>query len=348
MRDNKKQNTLLIIRLSALGDVAMTLPAVQAVALQYPTWRIRVLTRAAFAPIFSHTPQNVSVLGIDPSQYRGVKGFFRLLRLVQAEHPTRVADFHNVLRSWLIDAWFFCTGHRVAMLDKQRRDRAAIIRKKQSVEETRPYVLRYFDVLERLGMPAPLPTQPLVQLADTPRWLAEYLPHDSRIPIGIAPFARYRNKTYPVEKMQQLIELLQADGRFCVYLFGGRSGVEAETMQQWRTQFTTIAPPQPSLTLEQEILLMSRLRLMVSMDSANMHLASLGGTTVVSVWGSTTPACGFMGWQQQAENAVQLSLPCQPCTTAGSPTCPRGDFACLVQLAPETLYRAILRVIDSR
>ena len=82
---------------------------------------------------------------------------------------------------------------------------------------------------------------------------------------------------------------------------------------------------------------MSHLDAMVSMDSANMHMASLVNCPVVSIWGATHPYAGFVGWGQKEENFVQLDMPCRPCSIYGSKPCLRGDYACLSGIAPEVI-----------
>jgi ADP-heptose:LPS heptosyltransferase len=74
----------------------------------------------------------------------------------------------------------------------------------------------------------------------------------------------------------------------------------------------------------------SELELMISMDSANMHLASLMGTRCVSIWGSTHPYAGFLGFGQSEDDVVQVDdLTCRPCSVFGDKECYRGDWACL-------------------
>ena len=103
---------------------------------------------------------------------------------------------------------------------------------------------------------------------------------------------------------------------------------------------------------------MSLLDVMVSMDSANMHLASLVNTpvvsiwgathpyagflgwNVVSIWGATHPYAGFLGWNQSPENVIQLDMDCRPCSIYGKKKCLRGDYACLNNLSPDIIaYR---------
>ena len=87
-------------------------------------------------------------------------------------------------------------------------------------------------------------------------------------------------------------------------------------------------------------------QVMVSMDSANMHLASLVHTPVVSIWGATHPYAGFMGWNQNHTNAVQVDLPCRPCSIYGNKPCMRGDMACMNQIKTEDIIQRIIKVIQ--
>ena len=92
--------------------------------------------------------------------------------------------------------------------------------------------------------------------------------------------------------------------------------------------------------------LMSHLDVMLSMDSANMHLASLVNIPVVSIWGATHPYAGFMGWRQLPVNTVQLDLSCRPCSVYGQKPCWRGDYACLRDIKPEQVIAKIEGIVD--
>jgi ADP-heptose:LPS heptosyltransferase len=97
--------------------------------------------------------------------------------------------------------------------------------------------------------------------------------------------------------------------------------------------------------MKEELALMSHLDVMVSMDSGNMHLASLVNTPVVSIWGATHPLAGFLGWNQSEKNVVQTDMPCRPCSVYGNKPCMRNDYACLNQITPESVVQRILGVI---
>ncbi|MDE6495168.1 MAG: glycosyl transferase family 1, partial [Duncaniella sp.] len=95
-----------------------------------------------------------------------------------------------------------------------------------------------------------------------------------------------------------------------------------------------------------ELSLLSHLDVMVSMDSANMHLASIVGVPVISVWGATHPYCGFKGWKQQDTDTVQLTMTCRPCSVFGDKPCYRGDYHCLNGISPQTIIDKITARIN--
>ena len=160
--------------------------------------------------------------------------------------------------------------------------------------------------------------------------------------IGIAPFAAHKGKIYPLEKMERVIELLLEREPNCrIFLFGG-GAEERELLTQWESRHDRCTCALLG-SLYNELVLMSHLDTMVSMDSANMHLASLTGTRVVSVWGATHPFAGFMGWNQSPADAVQTTLPCRPCSIFGNKPCLHGDYPCLNSITPEDIVERVLK-----
>lgn len=324
--------TILIIRLSALGDVAMTIPAIYCFADQHPDYKIKVLTSARFCQLFVKKPYNVELMPVDIRELRTFKGFIHLMVRLSAEKIDKVADLHNVLRSWLIDAAFIMTGRRVAMVDKRRRKRESIVCHKTL--SAKPFTERYFDVFRRLGF--------TVEDNFVGLYSAQRSNHTQRV--GVAPFARYLNKTYPIEAMHEVVSRLAASG-IEIFVFGYGEH-EAMVAERWSGESPNIHSLVGKNDLSGDLELMTTLDVIVSMDSANMHLASLVNTPVVSIWGATTPTCGFLGWHQSPKNALCANVDCQPCSISGGPSCPRGDFACMRNIKPEMIINKVVEVIN--
>ncbi len=326
----------MALRFSALGDVAMTVPVIYSVAKEYPDTEIFVATRPFFARLFINAPENVKVLPFDlAKEYKGFGGVLKIARELAALRPDAVADLHNIGRSWVITALLALKGCPTATVDKARRSRKKVM---SGGAPQQPYIERYFEVFSRLGLPAePDFTSVFSTLPEPPVPVM----HPA---VGIAPFARYATKTYPPEMMKEVAETLAEKGVH-IYLFGGR-GADAETLSQWENE--GIASVAGKFPIEKELALMANLDIMISMDSANQHLASLVGTPVISIWGGTTPACGFLGYRQDQSNALSLGLPCQPCSIAGTPTCPKGDLECMLKLSPTVIVGKVTELLHKR
>ncbi len=342
-----KTDHILVIRFSAMGDVAMTVPVVCALAHQYPHVRITVLSRPFARPFYENLAPNVGFMGADTKgEYHGIKGLNALYRRLTAKNFTAIADLHNVLRSDYLRMRFNLDRYRVAHLDKHRPERRQLTSANNKVLEPLPTAFEnYAKVFEKLGYPIDMSqTYPLMptaaSLRQLPAEIGEKKPFQQWI--GIAPFAAHRGKAYPIEKMEQVVATLIHNHPSCrIFLFGG--GDKEKQLISGITERHANCVNVPSLLngLTEELMLMSHLDVMVSMDSANMHMASLAGTTVVSVWGATHPYAGFLGWKQSMDNAVQLDMPCRPCSIFGNKKCLRGDHACMMTLDPQLIINKV-------
>jgi len=115
-------------------------------------------------------------------------------------------------------------------------------------------------------------------------------------------------------------------------------------LNEWEKEFPPVISIAGKFSFAEELAIISHMDMMISMDSANMHLASLFGVPVVSVWGATHPFAGFYGWGQPADNAVQIDLYCRPCSVFGNKPCYRGDHACMEQLPEKKILEKVITI----
>ena len=162
--------------------------------------------------------------------------------------------------------------------------------------------------------------------------------------IGFAPFAKHDAKMYSLDSLKEVIKYFDGGG-YDLYLFGGR-GAESRILDDWRKQFHHIVKPPAQTDLQSELKMMMGLDLIVTMDSANMHLASLVGVPVVSIWGATHSYAGFYGYNQNPLNAVQVNLSCRPCSVFGNKACWRGDNACMKDITPAMVIEKVEAVLS--
>ena len=150
-----KKDHILIIRFSALGDVAMLVPVVYSLAHQYPDVRITVLSRSYARPFFDELAPNVGFMEADlKREYHGIKGLNALFRRLAAKQFTHVADMHSVLRSEFLRMRFNLGSYKVAHINKHRKGRKRLTASvnKQLIQQPTPFQ-NYADVLARLGYP---------------------------------------------------------------------------------------------------------------------------------------------------------------------------------------------------
>lgn len=329
-----KSRSILAIRFSAMGDVAMTIPVMKEVLDAHPELTIIFVTNKNWGPLCEGIPRLVFVPADLKGEHKGVPGLYRLFSSLRSSYPeiSAVADLHQVLRSRILRTFFRFRGIPVAVIDKGRKGKKLLTRKEGKVlKPLTSTIERYRQVFRDLGFGASVPGSGVL-----PR-----RPNDL-IQIGIAPFATYKEKTYPIEKMEEVIRQVTAREDVEVLLFGG-GAQEVAQLNALAAGFSRVRVM--ALGLKAELSVISGLKLMVSMDSANMHLASLFGVPVVSVWGATHPYAGFMGYGQREENAVQIDLYCRPCSVFGNKPCYRGDHACMEQLSPKLIVEKIWALI---
>ncbi len=337
---------ILVIRFSAFGDVAMTVPAVYSVAKAYPNHVFYVLTSKSFETLFINQLPNIRVIAVDLKQYKGLKGLWKLGEEIRKNYDIHaVADLHDVLRSKFLRTYFLLYGKQVHHIDKGRVQKRAITKHTAPLTPLKHTIDRYRDVFSHLKLPAEMS---FVSYFENEKGNTENLtsiPFDaSKTNLGFAPFAKHAEKMYPIDKMEEVVKALLVSADRHIYLFGG-GGDEERKMKEWESKYPNVTMVIGKLSLENELILMSHLSLLVSMDSANMHLASLVNTPVVSVWGATHPFLGFYGYNQDPANAVQIDLDCRPCSVFGDVPCWRGDHACMEWLPPEMIVERVEEVL---
>ena len=328
---------LLIIRFSALGDIAMSVPVVHDLAVQFPDLEITMLSREMARPLFERLPSNVHFIAADLNgMHKGLFGLCRLWRDAHLSDFDYIADFHDVLRTWWLRTEGCLRRKKVAKIDKGRKGKKALTRQKNKVliQQATSFE-RYAKVLEQLGFPI----KPQFVKLDYSSF-CETQKATNETWIGIAPFAKHEAKVYPLEKMEQVIKALSERENTSIFLFGGGM-TENEQIERICATYKNVQPAKSQQGLKGELALMSQLDVMLSMDSANMHLASLANTPVVSIWGGTHPYAGFLGWNQKESNCVQLSLPCRPCSVYGNKPCFRGDYACMNGIMPKLIIEKL-------
>jgi len=292
------------MRLSAMGDVAMTVPVLRAFVKQYPEVKLTVISRPFFKPFFEGIP-NLDFFAFDEKQRH--KGFLGLLRLFQDVKKLKIdafADLHNVLRSKVVSLLFALSGKKRATVDKGRQGKKELTHAENKTFKQLPTMFeRHAKVFEELGFTLDLSNPEFPEKANLSADILEIVGNQNQKLIGIAPFAQYDSKVYPLDLMNEVISALAQNPNNKILLFGGGKK-EIEILDSLSQPFENVINMAGKIKFQQELQLISNLDVMLSMDSGNAHIAAMLGIKVITLWGATHPYAGFLPFNQSLENAL--------------------------------------------
>ena len=302
-----------------MGDVAMTVPVIRAFVDQHPNAKVTVLSKPFLEPLFNDIP-NVSFYAADVKhKHKGFAGLFRLFNELKKLDITHVADFHNVLRSKVLRSCFSLTSVKVSSIDKGRDEKKALTREENKIfKPLKTSVQRYADVLENLGFEISLKEPKPIKRKDLTKSILEITGEKKSSWIGIAPFAAFEGKVYPMDLMQKVIEQLST--KHSVLLFGGGKK-EIDILDKLASENPNTLNIAGQLSFKEELILISHLDVMLSMDSGNAHLSAMQQVATVTLWGVTHPYAGFAPFNQPEDYCMLPDLkkyPKIPCSIYGN------------------------------
>jgi len=339
----QNKDHILVIRLSAMGDAAMTVPVLRTFRLTYPEVKITVLTRKFFEPIFSGI-DNLEVYYADvEGRHKGVLGLLKLSKELRELGITAVADLHNVLRSNILKQIFLVRRIKVAQIDKGRREKKALTRSKnKDFKQLKSTHQRYADVFGVLGFHVDLNKHRYPDKRPLTKEIVKITQKSTKKWLGIAPFAQYQSKTYPLELMIDVIEKLSKKNIYEIFLFGGGKK-ETDILNNIESKYQNVINVAGKLSFENELKLIGNLDKMLSMDSGNAHLAAMYGVPTITLWGVTHPFAGFMPFEQPIERAILPNLVKYdqiPTSIYGNKV-PEGYEKVMYSIKPETVVKRI-------
>jgi ADP-heptose:LPS heptosyltransferase len=344
---------LLVLRFSAMGDVALTTPALIAIAAKYSNTQLTVVTRGNFAPFFYNIP-NLNVLGINLKKYKGPFGVWKLFREIEKLGPfDKIIDLHGSVRSRMISFFFMLKKVRSFRIVKGRREKDRQTRRFNKKLDKLPHTVdRYLNVFKKAGFEAPIRKGPWLNVDGESKIFAkEYfksigLDKKSGQWFGFAPFAGHALKEWSFQKSILLTRIILEEFPDChIFLFGGKEEAsQLEVLKNGEARVNIVHGAH--LGIRGELGIMDRLDVMIGMDSSNVHIAALLKKPVIGIFGTTHPISGFGPFAQEDTGVLQVELACRPCSIYGNVKCWRGDHACMELIDPLDVVRRI-RVLQN-
>lgn len=342
---------IVILRFSAMGDVALLAPVLKSAAEENPGVKLTLITRPKFSELFSGL-KSIEVISANvDSDYRGLIGLWRLTGLIRKIQPTTVVDVHDHLRTRLIRFFLKLFLIHVVVFDKGRYEKRSFIKSKNKEKlKSLPHTCeRYRLAMVKAGLKVTLVTDPPFReniKSKLPAFLS--VTAGKRL-IGLAPFAAHFTKMWPLDKFREVLKNFSTEKDITFLLFGGGKS-EKEKLDSICNEFSNCINMAGKLSLTEELAVMNHLDLMVCVDSSNMHLAALSGIPVLSIWGGTHVGTGFGPFPNPNHRIVEIphtELSCRPCSVYGLPECPRQDHACMQHISAEKVIGALREMLLS-
>jgi ADP-heptose:LPS heptosyltransferase len=340
---------LLVYRFSAMGDVILLLPVLRGVLDSNSDVEIYLLTQKSFFPVFKNIDRLYPIEVDLKGKHSGIKGLYRLFKTINKEvKPDVVLDLHSVIRTLFLDLVFLLFGYHVVNFRKGTFRKKSMIRSK-SIQPVLPSTIdRYSDAFVKSGFQVNLSDPPLLKKIVLPIKFRSVF--NKSLVIGIAPFAKHQQKIWGVSKVEELILEINRMYDANILLFGGGK-TEFEILNQISKKFSNCIVSANHFSLSEEIEILPMLAVMVSMDSANMHLASMAGIPTISIWGATHPSLGFAPYKQPPENLIQYNgdqLPCRPCSVYGNKKCIYTDgIRCMEYVTVNMVLNRINQILSA-
>ena len=331
-----------------MGDVAMSIPVLSAFIKQHPHVKITVLSKPFLQPLFADI-KNITFYPAEVNgKHKGFFGIFKLYKELKILNVDAVADLHHVLRSILLRSIFRFSYTKIAVIDKGRNEKRALTRKKNKIfKQLKTTHERYADVFRKLGFELDISTPVFSPKKELTQEIITITGTKKEPWVGIAPFAQYNSKMYPLDLMEHVIADLSKQKNLKIFLFGGGKK-EIDILESLENNYSNTINIAGKIKLSQELQLISNLDCMLSMDSGNAHFSAMMGVQTLTLWGVTHPYTGFAAFNQPIENAILPDLnkyPNIPCSIYGNKVCEGYDDV-MRSISPKIVVEKVLKSIN--
>ncbi len=345
---------ILIVRLSSIGDVIHTLPAVKLLRDSFSGSKITWLVEKEAEDIVKKYPGIDRVIVWDKSLWKKLLKGFKLRSLfarlinycrdIRSSNYDLAFDFQGLFKSAII-LFFVRSKRKVGFTGAREGSRWFYNEKVISPAFNEHAINRNMKLLEAVGVRFQDPFwYPLFDRSDKEELLGKIGAgrlHEPSDIITVHPNARWKTKILPSETVVMFCRMVLERKQTVVALVGGSSDRWYNESIKQNVDSERIINLAGKISLTELASLLSCSRLLVSMDSGPMHIGSAVGVPVVSVFGPTAPwRTGPFG---KVHAVIRKELPCSPCYKKKK--CPEGHHRCMGDVSAEEIFKKSLEFL---
>jgi heptosyltransferase-1 len=340
---------ILIVKLSAIGDVIHTLPSLAALRRLYPEAHITWVVEEAASGLVLHHPLLNRVIIFRRKKWIEdlKKGNFQSVRQdtcsfleeLRSRRYDLVIDFHGLLKSAMVV--LASGGKRKLGYDSWQELSGLFLNEKIPEDMNKHAVDRYLDFPRYLGAdPGPaefiLPVN--AETESRSRMLMDSYSLASKKFIAVNPVAYWETKLWDNEKFADLADLIKDRMKLDVVFTGSRKEDAADIVSRMRGEGINLGG---ETTLTELACIYKDALAVISTDSGPMHLAAATGTPVIALFGPTDPA--RTGPYGTGHVIIRADLSCSPCLLKKCPT-----RKCMTDIQPEQVLAAVEKLLRHR
>jgi heptosyltransferase II len=329
----------LVIQTSFLGDTVLTTPLLAQLANRGP---VDVVTTPASAALLANHPAVRAVIVYDKrGGDRGIRGLLRLARRLRASRYDVALLAQGSWRSAVL-ALLAGIPSRIGFTSSTGR---WLYTKRVPYRDDLHHAARLLMLARPNGRePLPEELRPTLAPGDAERsavdaLLAQHAVQPGQPLVALAPGSVWATKRWPY--YPELAKLLASRARLVVI----GSGADATFAQAILAAEPSAIDATGRLSLLASAELIGRCGVVVTNDSAPLHLASAMGTPTVAIFGPTVPGFGFGPLSPRASVVGRDTLPCRPCDRHGPQRCPLGHHRCMRDILPALVAERALTLL---
>jgi len=314
----------------------MTVPIIRLVKRHSPSIKISILTKPSYIEIFREFKE-ANIISIDlKGKHKGLFGLVKLYYELKQLGVDVVIDLHGVLRTNFLKLLW---GKNFYQIEKGRNEKENLINGKH-FQQLKTTHQRYLDVFKNINYNLSFSKIEFPKKSNLSRHVITSKIDFSKKLIGIAPFAKHKAKAYSLEQMKEVIGSISKENT--ILLFGGGEN-ESKQLKIISEENENIFSLAEGFSLSDQLDFISNLDLMISMDSANGHLAAMYGVKVLTIWGVTHPYAGFAPFNQSSKHSILVDknrYPKTPTSIYGSKY-PKGYENAINSISVEEIVKKV-------
>ena len=332
---------ILIIRLSSIGDVLLTTPAIRVIKKKFPEADIDFVIKKQFSDLLTHHPDVHHLYIFDKNDDNF--SLKKIKKQIACQRYDLIIDLHKNFRSYYLTT--FSRARRIIRYRKFSLRRFVFVNFKINLfKQITPIHQRYLLPLNALGVFDDSDGLDIFlskkEQSSIEKKYKDFLSQPYKLILGIAPGASYFTKRWLPEYFEKVICHFAQKSEIGIILFGNKQDRELIDFLNIKG-YRNVLVAAGELSLLETAALLDKCHIVITNDSGLMHLSSALRKKLIAIFGSTTRELGFFPVTKDAIILENSDLRCRPCSHVGRNNCPKKHFKCMVEIHPQQVIEAV-------